>query len=380
MVMHKHPTHKNSSGFTLIEILIGIAIIGILSAVAIPQYNKYKIRGYDAHSKQALRDMHTLCNAYWLDTDPDQGCDIPIIKDTYYGFNQNPEIIATLPPSPLDNFCGAAKHNSSPNTYSIDSAAMISDNGDCGLSAELAAQAEAARIADVEKECSRLKIGSVERTAATLSFTKYGDRVNSHMAKYISEESCYRTWMNTPTIQRGKRDEQGKAVYGNSPRRHQSIINQYRRFCEGNDGSRKYRCRTRGHARTCQALNEENIPSFDQCVANGGYEEPSDTETSNPNKRAIINSFNHPAQASEGRDEYGLEVGVPYYTTRSFYCGDNCSADCLEDQGPDCTARVVGDFRYEETIIKNPVKVFGLSGQPDRLYTKSGCELYTGEC
>ena len=131
-----HSTHKIESGFTLIELLIVITIIGILAAIAIPQFNQYKIRGYDAHSKQALKDMHLLCNAYWLDTDSTQGCDLPIIKDTYYGFNQNTDVVATLPPSPLVNFCASAKHNSSPNTYSIDSASLISSGSTCSGAGE----------------------------------------------------------------------------------------------------------------------------------------------------------------------------------------------------------------------------------------------------
>ena len=106
--MQKYLTRKNTSGFTLIELLIVIAIIGILAAIAIPQFNQYKMRSYDAHAKQSIRDMNLLCNAYWIDNDCSSECDLLKIKDPVYGFNQHPDVAATLPAATCKNLCASA--------------------------------------------------------------------------------------------------------------------------------------------------------------------------------------------------------------------------------------------------------------------------------
>lgn len=44
----------HSKGFTLIEIMIVVAIIGILSAIALPSYNEYIRRGHRAEARTGL--------------------------------------------------------------------------------------------------------------------------------------------------------------------------------------------------------------------------------------------------------------------------------------------------------------------------------------
>ena len=46
--------HKKQGGFTLIEVMIVVAIVAILAAVALPSYNEYIRRGHRADARAGL--------------------------------------------------------------------------------------------------------------------------------------------------------------------------------------------------------------------------------------------------------------------------------------------------------------------------------------
>jgi type IV pilus assembly protein PilE len=58
---------KRQSGFTLIEIMIVVAIVGILAAIAVPQYTDYILRSQLVEGHTGLQDFRVRMEQFYQD-------------------------------------------------------------------------------------------------------------------------------------------------------------------------------------------------------------------------------------------------------------------------------------------------------------------------
>jgi prepilin-type N-terminal cleavage/methylation domain-containing protein len=107
---------RKQKGFTLIELMIVVAIIGILAAIAIPQFASYRKRAQDSAAKSALKNMATAQEDYYAQYNTYTETDTLLT-----GWTVETAVTVTISNAGTTSWSARAKHMSSDNSFVYDS-------------------------------------------------------------------------------------------------------------------------------------------------------------------------------------------------------------------------------------------------------------------
>jgi len=104
---------KRERGFTLIEVMIVVAIIGILAAVAIPQFLAYRKNAFNSAAESDLRNLMTAEGAYFASNQTYTTSQVQL------GNKTSRNVMLTVNSASATDYTATARHSSGGHTYTV---------------------------------------------------------------------------------------------------------------------------------------------------------------------------------------------------------------------------------------------------------------------
>ncbi|HUB88580.1 MAG TPA: type IV pilin protein [Dyella sp.] len=126
-------TRRHQGGFTLIELMIVVAIVAILAAIAIPQYRKYVQQSNRSTAKSALLDLSRREETYYSTNNTYTLNLLSLGYSSSNIANNQIQVPNSSNPTYVVSFSAPATSGSSASTYTAQAAPTGSQAGDsCG--------------------------------------------------------------------------------------------------------------------------------------------------------------------------------------------------------------------------------------------------------
>jgi len=110
--------NKDEKGFTLVELMIVIAIIGVLAAIAIPQFSQYRVRSFHAAATADLRNAATAQEAYFVDTGGYTATTSNLLGATYH-FYLSENVVFAITAATTSGYAMTSYHPKGNTTFTL---------------------------------------------------------------------------------------------------------------------------------------------------------------------------------------------------------------------------------------------------------------------
>ena len=113
----------NAKGFSLLELLVVVGVVGLLAAIAIPQFSSYRTRSVDSQMKSDLKNAALAMDSYFAENKVYPTSVAAIVG---VGFNQTEGVALTIAvPTPSSFTITATKPSGTQPTFTFDSVTGI---------------------------------------------------------------------------------------------------------------------------------------------------------------------------------------------------------------------------------------------------------------